>query len=47
MDQLVFMRQQAMNKHGLHGTPTFLLNGKMTEVHSWSALKPLLGPPGG
>jgi protein-disulfide isomerase len=47
MDQLVYMRQQATNKHGLHGTPTFLLNGKMTEVHSWSALKPLLGPPGG
>jgi protein-disulfide isomerase len=47
MEQLVSMRQQAMNKHGLHGTPTFLLNGKMTEVHNWSALRPLLGPPGG
>ena len=47
MDRLVFMRQQAMNAHGLHGTPTFLLNGKMTEVHDWSRLQPLLGPPGG
>jgi protein-disulfide isomerase len=47
MDRLVSMRQQAMNAHGLHGTPTFLINGKMTEVHDWSGLQPLLGPPGG
>jgi protein-disulfide isomerase len=46
MDQLVFMRQQAVNKHALRATPTFLLNGKMTEVHAWGGLQPLLGPPG-
>jgi protein-disulfide isomerase len=46
MDQLVYMRQQALNAHGLHGTPTFILNGKKTEAHGWSELKPLLGPPG-
>jgi protein-disulfide isomerase len=47
MDQLIAMREQAVNKHNLHGTPTFLINGKTSQAHDWTALKPLLGPPGG
>ncbi len=45
-DQLVAMHQAAVAQ-GLQGTPAFLVNGKMTDAHSWAALQPLLGPPGG
>jgi protein-disulfide isomerase len=47
IDKLVSMRQQAMNTHAIRATPSFILNGKMTEAHDWNELRPLLGPPGG
>ena len=47
MNQLVTMTQIATNKMGLRGTPSFLLNGKLTDAHSWAALEPLLKLPGG
>ncbi len=28
---------------GVNGTPSFMINGKLQEVHGWSALQPLLG----
>jgi protein-disulfide isomerase len=47
MDQLIAMRQLAVNKLGLRGTPTFVVNGKMTDAHGWTELQPLLKPPRG
>jgi protein-disulfide isomerase len=47
MDQLVAMRQVAIGRHSLQGTPTFILNGRNTEVHDWASLQPLLKSPGG
>ncbi len=47
MDQLVAMRQLAINKLRLEVTPSFLLNGKMTEAHSLSELQALLKLRGG
>ena len=48
MARLAKIRQVATEQHKLEGTPTFLINGKKADgVHSWSALEPLLKPPGG
>ena len=48
MTQLAKIRQVATDQHKLDGTPMFLLNGKKLDgVHNWSALEPLLKPPGG
>ncbi len=47
LDRLVAMRQVALNRHGLQGTPTFLINGRNTEVYDWASLQPLLNKPGG
>lgn len=47
LDQLVEMRRVALNQHGLQGTPTFLLNGRNTEVYDWATLQPLLKSPAG
>lgn len=47
-EQLVTIRATAMEQLNVQGTPTFVLNGKtLAGVHDWTALKPLLGPPGG
>ena len=35
------------NDDGVTGTPTFLINGAITEAHSWSFLEPLLRQAGG
>ncbi|HZG46723.1 MAG TPA: thioredoxin domain-containing protein [Allosphingosinicella sp.] len=45
LDQLIAIRQVALNRYNLQGTPSFLVNGKMTEAYSWTELKPLLKPP--
>ena len=50
-DKNGMLRLAAMNeaatKLGVAGTPSFLVNGKMTDAHNWLALQPLLSPPGG
>ncbi len=47
LDQLVAMRQLAINTLRLEVTPSFLLNGKITQAHSLSELQALLKLPGG
>ncbi len=43
MDKLLAIRADAVQTHGLTGTPSFLINGKMqTDVFDWAALEPLL-----
>ncbi|MBU6167274.1 MAG: thioredoxin domain-containing protein [Alphaproteobacteria bacterium] len=43
MDRLLAIRADAVQAHGLTGTPSFLINGKMqTDVFDWPALEPLL-----
>ena len=51
-DQKAIDRQVAMGKtahdvHGIHGTPSFLLNGQTTHAHSWADLEPLVRAAGG
>ena len=47
LDQLVAMREAAVNRYAIQGTPSFLVNGKKQEAHDWSSLQPLLKPPAG
>lgn len=43
MDRLMAIRSDAVQTHGLQGTPSFLINGKMqTDVFDWTSLEPLL-----
>jgi protein-disulfide isomerase len=43
MDKLLAIRTDAVQTHGLTGTPSFLINGKMqSDVFDWAALEPLL-----
>jgi protein-disulfide isomerase len=43
MDKLLAIRADAVQTHGLTGTPSFLINGKMqTDVFDWAALEPVL-----
>lgn len=43
MDKLMAIRTDAVQTHGLTGTPSFLINGKMqADVFDWAALEPLL-----
>lgn len=43
MDKLLAIRTDAVETHGLTGTPSFLINGKMQpKVFDWAALEPLL-----
>lgn len=42
-DRLMAIRADAVQTHGLQGTPSFLINGKMqTDVFDWTSLEPLL-----
>ncbi len=34
--------EKAMSETGVTGTPSFLINGKLQEVHGWDELRPLL-----
>jgi protein-disulfide isomerase len=45
LERLVAMRQ-AGDALGVHGTPSFMVNGRMVEPHDWAGLEPLLRPPG-
>jgi protein-disulfide isomerase len=43
MDRLLAIRADAVQTHGLTGTPSFLINGKMQkDVFDWEGLEPLL-----
>ncbi len=43
MDKLLAIRSDAVQTHGLAGTPSFLINGKMqSDVFDWATLEPLL-----
>lgn len=43
MDRLMAIRADAVQTHGLTGTPSFLINGKMqADVYDWAALEPAL-----
>lgn len=43
MDRLLAIRADAVETHGLTGTPSFLINGRMQkDVYDWAALEPLL-----
>ncbi len=43
MDRLMAIRTDAVQTHGLTGTPSFLINGRMQAgVFDWPALEPLL-----
>jgi protein-disulfide isomerase len=42
-DKLLAIRADAVQTHGLAGTPSFLINGKMqSDVFDWATLEPLL-----
>ena len=42
IDRQVAMGQTAHQVHGIHGTPSFILNGQTTHAHEWAELEPLL-----
>lgn len=42
-DKLLAIRKDAVETHGLTGTPSFLINGKMqADTYDWATLEPLL-----
>lgn len=45
-EQLTNMARAADDR-GVHGTPTFFINGKLAEVMDWATLEPLLKKAGG
>lgn len=46
-ETLVLMQQAAERDFGVDSTPSFAVNGRLVPgVHDWSALEPLLEPPG-
>lgn len=48
VERLTEMHRVAIEQHGVHGTPGFLINGRVAPgVHDWAALEPLLARPGG
>ena len=47
IDRQVAMGETAHNVHGIHGTPSFILNGQTTHAHAWAELEPLLKAAGG
>ncbi len=42
LDQVLAMTKRGMEQDGVQGTPSFLINGKMTDAHDWAGLRPLL-----
>ncbi|MDQ4420855.1 thioredoxin domain-containing protein [Sphingobium sp. DEHP117] len=42
MQTVLAMTSRATQDDQVTGTPSFLLNGKLTEVHDWAGLRPLL-----
>lgn len=46
LDKLLNITKQA-EEAGVHGTPTFLINGKVVDAATWEQLEPLLKKAGG
>lgn len=42
-DKLATQTDDAAKRLGVQGTPSFIINGKLQEVHDWHGLQPLLG----
>lgn len=42
---IMALTKRALEQDRVTGTPSFLLNGKLTEAHDWGSLKPLLPTP--
>lgn len=45
LQRLIELRQAA-DALGVHGTPSFLVNGRLVDAHHWAGIEPLLRPPG-
>lgn len=45
LDTVMAMTKTALQKDNVQGTPSFLINGKLTEAHDWSGLRALLPAP--
>lgn len=41
-DKLIAQTSEAMEKLGVQGTPSFMINGKLQDVYDWQSLQPLL-----
>jgi len=44
VDTLLKQSQADNEKYGVDSTPSFVLNGKTLDVHSWDELRPMLAP---
>lgn len=44
-DKLAAQTQYAVDKLGVQGTPSFIVNGQLQDAHSWDELRPKLAPP--
>jgi protein-disulfide isomerase len=45
LDTVMAMTKTALGPDQVKGTPSFLINGKLTEAHDWSGLRALLPAP--
>ncbi len=43
--RLLAMTKKALEQDGIRGTPSFILNGTLTQAHDWDSLRPLLPAP--
>lgn len=44
-EKIMAMTRSAVEQDKIRGTPSFILNGALTEAHSWDTLRPLLPVP--
>lgn len=45
LEQVLAMTRRAVEQDGVQGTPSFLVDGKLTQAHDWAGLRPLLPAP--
>lgn len=45
MDAVLAMTKKGIEQDKVTGTPSFLLNGALTEAHDWASLRPVLPKP--
>lgn len=45
LDQVLAMTKRGLEQDGVQGTPSFIVNGKLTPAHDWAGLRPLLPAP--
>lgn len=46
METVLALTRTAIEQDKVTGTPSFLINGRLTEAHDWAGLRPLLPVPG-